>query len=829
MISTAITSTGMRQTQRLAAPPTQNTAPVIEYRCLYTSDLIRKQKRWQDGFLRFHTFNKRIMVYESPSRNFIGDKHWRQESVLEDGDELQLEKPVLVQVGEIIGATETDLTELLDKRRKPAETSIKATVRTPVRETSAATLDLNCNKQSSGQPSRLRPKSLNALLGTPKGPTGRALVPTKSPHEIRNENAISEWESDRSAKRVCTGLERQTTVAFVARSPTQAPTTKDARKSAVEIDAVQAGYQAVKKSVHPTNRSLPIQRVNTLQNIPTKRQCNAEIAEPVLDESGGTMELQANNIGVGRVSGKKGKPLEKSRSERGTKQRFDDQYENGFDMESNGITGFSAKSSRSKPPNEPIEILSDEVMTSTGETQERKVKLKMASRKPRRKLMYRDLLPQDLHPAKISCSDGKTPDQALQGSSASKAQRSLTNYDLTDFHDNEQNQLADRLNRVNGKIQAQPNENNKGLREQTSDEPGLFVSDDDFTALPSESYERSMNPARSSNPESKSNRRQKQQSAPFRVSPERAILKSSPTLHDTSLVLSKMDEIMFPTSGRKDCLLSISSAVNEGCNYHTNKEDGSSPTTSTVPTPNHRRPATPEEVDPITQVPMSPGLPSTSFSSPDIRSENSTASPTAPSRSQDTSMSVQSQPASKPPALPHPTPEIPFPKDPPPPNPPLTTQSPTFSPPNPKSPHQPQPQIPPPAPPARPTAPIFSLSKPPFPAGTTNVPEFDLSILQKPLPAFQAPRPTKPRSRSPLRKTASDTTGLLKPPPSSLGAGESYGAVMEGMGVGERGGRKGGEVGVGTPWSKEAWDLFGCGRDGVECCYEEFKRKEGIM
>lgn len=30
-------------------------------------------------------------------------------------------------------------------------------------------------------------------------------------------------------------------------------------------------------------------------------------------------------------------------------------------------------------------------------------------------------------------------------------------------------------------------------------------------------------------------------------------------------------------------------------------------------------------------------------------------------------------------------------------------------------------------------------------------------------------------------------------------------------------------------WNKEAWDLFGYGRDGVECTYEEFKRKEGLV
>ena len=34
---------------------------------------------------------------------------------------------------------------------------------------------------------------------------------------------------------------------------------------------------------------------------------------------------------------------------------------------------------------------------------------------------------------------------------------------------------------------------------------------------------------------------------------------------------------------------------------------------------------------------------------------------------------------------------------------------------------------------------------------------------------------------------------------------------------------------VARVWSKEAWDLFGCARDGVECSYEEFKRKEGLV
>lgn len=78
----------------LIIPTTQNTAPVLSFNCLYTHDLRRKAKRWQDGFLRFHTFNKRVMVYDVP-RNFIGDTHWRESQEIQDGDELQLEKGVL--------------------------------------------------------------------------------------------------------------------------------------------------------------------------------------------------------------------------------------------------------------------------------------------------------------------------------------------------------------------------------------------------------------------------------------------------------------------------------------------------------------------------------------------------------------------------------------------------------------------------------------------------------------------------------------------------------------------------------------------------------------
>ena len=172
-----IMSTYVRQTPSLAVPATQNTAPILEFRCLYTNDLRQKKKRWQDGFLRFHTFNKRVMVYDVP-RNFIGDTHWREGELVQDGDEVQLEKGVMVQVGEAVGRMDQDLTALLE-RRKPARDGSTSLASSPP-TTYAPTV------RTTGVPlTQLRPKSLNALLGAPKGVYGRATLPSKSPYQQR--------------------------------------------------------------------------------------------------------------------------------------------------------------------------------------------------------------------------------------------------------------------------------------------------------------------------------------------------------------------------------------------------------------------------------------------------------------------------------------------------------------------------------------------------------------------------------------------------------------------------------------------------------------------
>ena len=199
-----MTAAVYRNTPSLSLPETQNTAPVLEFNCLYTHDIRRKSKRWQDGFLRYHTFNKRVMVYDTP-RNFIGDTHWTDGEALREGDELTLDKDgVLVQVADAVGRTETDLTDLRKSKKKGNSqhgSSPIAPTRTPQTPLARAL----GSTAARAAPTQLKHKSLNALLGTPKGPIGKAALPARSPFEARyadsgnEENA--EWEQGRPPKR----------------------------------------------------------------------------------------------------------------------------------------------------------------------------------------------------------------------------------------------------------------------------------------------------------------------------------------------------------------------------------------------------------------------------------------------------------------------------------------------------------------------------------------------------------------------------------------------------------------------------------------------------
>lgn len=149
----------MATRSQLAVPLSQNTAPIFKFDCLYTHDLVRKQKRWQDGVLAFHTFNKRVMVYDLTS-NFIGDTHWRESDHINVGDDFRLDRGVLVEVGEARGRTEQDLSEIFAK--KTANPNFQ---QLPKR-----------NPFSQGQNAR-KPKSISAVLGGGRDPRAYVKVP----------------------------------------------------------------------------------------------------------------------------------------------------------------------------------------------------------------------------------------------------------------------------------------------------------------------------------------------------------------------------------------------------------------------------------------------------------------------------------------------------------------------------------------------------------------------------------------------------------------------------------------------------------------------------
>ncbi|GAB1312386.1 5'-3' DNA helicase ZGRF1-like N-terminal domain-containing protein (Fragment) [Madurella fahalii] len=160
-------------------------APVLEFLCLFTYDLRRKQKRWQDGRLKYHTFNKRVMVYDDRG-NFVGDMHWRREWEFDEGEEVELERGgIIVQVAECVGRQNQDLSELLDKRVKErAQRQARVATRSPFSVLPART-PLSAPVVQDHFQTRHRP--LNQLLGTPTGHHGRAAVPTESPFELRQK------------------------------------------------------------------------------------------------------------------------------------------------------------------------------------------------------------------------------------------------------------------------------------------------------------------------------------------------------------------------------------------------------------------------------------------------------------------------------------------------------------------------------------------------------------------------------------------------------------------------------------------------------------------
>ncbi len=392
-------STAMNHNLTLTVPSTQNTAPVLDFRCLYTHDLRRKAKRWQDGFLRFHTFNKRIMVYDL-SKNFIGDCHWREKDALQDGDELELEKGVLIQVGESTGSTIQDLSGLFEKRRNVQLSS-------PAKESSGKLTPGSPARSVAAQPSQLRPKSLNAVLGTLKGPLGRTTVPFKSPCQLRREKENAHTDEARPVKRQ--RVEVQTTkVALpgtLARVKPVAPTIPSPKGLGLSEDS----RQVIEKMTVTEFSDPALPRRLTTATKTAGVKLNPNLA---FNQHDATRAISASKSTL-----KTPKSPKSRSSERATQE-----------------TIITCLGEREEPQNVNVE---------------RKIQMQIIARKPRKKLMYRDFLPQTASSARPSAGSQNSRSNTVEDTEARepKIDRRVKH------HQAEKERIKARLKRIDEKEQ----------------------------------------------------------------------------------------------------------------------------------------------------------------------------------------------------------------------------------------------------------------------------------------------------------------------------------------------------------------------------------------
>ncbi|KAL8996004.1 MAG: hypothetical protein Q9169_004384 [Polycauliona sp. 2 TL-2023] len=452
-----MTSTIYPSSSNLTIPSTQNTAPVLSYNCLYTHDLKRKAKRWQDGFLKYHTFNKRIMVYDVP-RNFIGDTHWREPEPIQDGDELRLEKGILIQVGEEVKVerTETDLTELLGKRKpKPAcdgpSLPLPVALSTPTRPQPSFTNHSTPDAATLIVNSQLRPKTLNALLGRPKGPVGRAFIPSRSLAEERRGKENRPVDGMRSPK-------RRKIQHPVDSSPTS-PHPVNRRNKAVPTAATTATRSTISSTVtNPTNNNVSKAASKALSDtthhdssilLPGKSGTGEMLQSRRADQQTNRLTPDPNNVEIIEDSSPVHGPA-RGRLVQSTRQK-----RKGVRVQSGGQKNRPGEGKKSQEPSNHISEGRQSIYETRRALSEDfedgprpENRLRIASSKPRRKLMYQDLPPQKPPPRDtVESAESRNPRKEMPNRPSSKSYDKRPGPSVSLFHQAQQDRLDARLSR----------------------------------------------------------------------------------------------------------------------------------------------------------------------------------------------------------------------------------------------------------------------------------------------------------------------------------------------------------------------------------------------
>jgi Protein of unknown function (DUF2439) len=358
----ATMTASVRGTPSFTPTPTQNTAPVHEFRCLFTHDAHKKAKKWHDGSVRFHTFNRRVMVYDE-GKHYIGDHHYRQDDEFDEGAELRLDRGILVDVGERLGETQTDLAPILDRRKEDASPQQARNIRL----VAAA--------------SQQQPKKLTQILGT-RGRIGRAR-PMLSPYQQRQALTPvqpTETPMPPPAKRQKVdphGKENRYTSSKLALQDVE----EQAPKRTTPVDLKQPSHQ----SARAREPSVDFQDVLDLSSDeeaaasvpkqPTKTSMKASQKEKRIQKPQGSPKQEAE-------------PLKKTTAPiSGQRTRFKAPRVVQGSIQ---IQTMIPQQSGQRPEQCPSRSKASQPSTSSrpGTTQ-----LRLRSQKPRRKLLYRSLLP----------------------------------------------------------------------------------------------------------------------------------------------------------------------------------------------------------------------------------------------------------------------------------------------------------------------------------------------------------------------------------------------------------------------------------------------------
>ncbi len=297
------------------------------------------------------------MVYDE-SKNYIGDSHWREEEELQEGTDLKLDKGVLVDVGERLGQTETDLAPLLEKRRPENGSS---PVRAPLRPISlSSTLRTNLGH------SQALPKSLSAVLGLSQGPIGRARLPVQSPYEqLHRVTEAKAHEEEPAAKRPRVSLGKEKGESNESR--------------AVGQKQLVRAVRTANTSSNRARSQLPRQKADLLSK--DVIDISSEEDMPVLPSSFLEPTSKRTNTSKKINNPVMAKPVSSIHSRLTTKSQ---------------LSAAPASTTRTLDPKPCVSkhpAVSSAVSRDASSPSISKSKLRLAVHKPRKKLMYSDLLP----------------------------------------------------------------------------------------------------------------------------------------------------------------------------------------------------------------------------------------------------------------------------------------------------------------------------------------------------------------------------------------------------------------------------------------------------